>query len=86
MRTGPSAWKRQRSAPVFAIVHGDSQDGRVAEIVARLAKWDASEMDQAEIGKPAPDFELADLTGKKIKLSDFRGKRPVVLVFIYGDT
>lgn len=28
----------KRSEPVFAIVHGDSQDGRVAEIVARLAE------------------------------------------------
>lgn len=34
-----------------------------------------------EIGKPAPDFELSDQFGRKVKLSDFRGKKNVVLVF-----
>jgi peroxiredoxin len=28
----------------------------------------------ARIGAPAPDFELADLDGKRVKLSSFRGK------------
>lgn len=28
----------------------------------------------AEVGKPAPDFALKDVTGKEYKLSDFRGK------------
>lgn len=27
-----------------------------------------------EIGRPAPDFELKDINGKKVKLSEFRGK------------
>lgn len=27
-----------------------------------------------KIGSPAPDFELATLTGKRVKLSDYRGK------------
>jgi peroxiredoxin len=34
-----------------------------------------------EVGKPAPDFTLKDQTQKEIKLSDFRGKRNVVLMF-----
>ena len=34
-----------------------------------------------EIGKPAPDFELKDNTGQMVRLSDFRGKQPVALVF-----
>jgi peroxiredoxin len=29
---------------------------------------------KAEIGKPAPDFELKDVYGKTFKLSDFKGK------------
>src|SRR5205085_12655388 len=33
---------------------------------------------KAAIGKPAPNFELKDLDGKTVKLSDFKGK-PVVL-------
>jgi peroxiredoxin len=31
----------------------------------------------------APDFEAADLEGRKVRLSDYRG-RPVVLVFLRG--
>lgn len=35
-------------------------------------------------GKPAPDFELTALDGKRVKLSEFRG-RPVLLSFFgYG--
>jgi peroxiredoxin Q/BCP len=34
-------------------------------------------------GEPAPEFELVDLNGKAIRLSDFRG-RPVVLAFLRG--
>ena len=33
------------------------------------------------IGDQAPDFELANQFGETVKLSDFRGKKPVVLVF-----
>ena len=35
----------------------------------------------AEIGRPAPDFELADQHGTPVRLSSFRGRRNVVLVF-----
>jgi hypothetical protein len=35
-----------------------------------------------KIGDMAPDFQLSDQTGEKtVRLSDFRGKKPVVLVF-----
>ncbi len=33
-----------------------------------------------EIGRKAPDFTLLDQDGKKVKLSDFKGK-PVVVFF-----
>jgi peroxiredoxin len=29
---------------------------------------------EAEIGKPAPDFEATDINGKTVKLSDYKGK------------
>jgi hypothetical protein len=33
-------------------------------------------------GELAPDFSLSDATGKmNVRLSDFRGKKPVALVF-----
>jgi peroxiredoxin len=33
------------------------------------------------VGSPAPDFVLKDQNQKEVKLSDFRGKKSVVLVF-----
>ena len=33
------------------------------------------------VGDPAPDFALADQTGATVRLSDFRGKKSVVLAF-----
>ncbi len=33
------------------------------------------------IGDHAPDFELVNQFGENVKLSDFRGKKPVVMVF-----
>lgn len=56
------------------------------DVRERLAKWDTAHVDAAKLGKPAPDFELPTLAGKSVKLSDYRGKRAVVLVFVYGDT
>ena len=32
----------------------------------------------------APDFALVDTAGCEVRLSDFRGKQPVVLVFNRG--
>jgi peroxiredoxin len=36
------------------------------------------------LGKPAPDFELTDVTGRAVRLSDYRGSKNVVLVFSRG--
>ncbi|MFM1992726.1 MAG: hypothetical protein RL600_554 [Actinomycetota bacterium] len=33
------------------------------------------------IGDPAPEFELVNQYGETVSLADFRGKKPVVLVF-----
>src|SRR5215471_7150298 len=34
-----------------------------------------------EVGDDAPDFDLKDPAGESVKLSDFRGKQPVLVVF-----
>ena len=68
----------------YAIERGAK--GLESGIRQSLAEWDPATIDTAQIGKLAPDFELTDVNGKRIRLSDFRGKKSVILVFIYGDT
>lgn len=34
-----------------------------------------------KVGDPAPDFTLRDTKGQSVKLSDFKGKKNVVLAF-----
>ena len=36
------------------------------------------------LGEPAPDFALADAAGRPVSLADYRGKKPVLLVFYRG--
>ncbi len=38
-----------------------------------------------EVGEPAPDFRLPGTTGADISLSDFRGKKFVLLEFYSAD-
>jgi peroxiredoxin len=35
-------------------------------------------------GELAPDFELEDIQGNRVRLSDFRENMPVVLAFLRG--
>lgn len=44
----------------------------------------ATELDRIKVGQAAPDFALENVEGKTINLSDFRGKKAVVLVFYRG--
>jgi cytochrome oxidase Cu insertion factor (SCO1/SenC/PrrC family) len=43
-----------------------------------------TDIERVKVGDRAPDFILEDADGKKISLSDFRGKKNVVLVFYRG--
>src|SRR5262245_46270571 len=38
-----------------------------------------------EVGQKAPDFDLPDANGKRVRLADFKGKRAVVLYFYPKD-
>lgn len=40
-----------------------------------------TDLERVKAGDMAPDFTLENVDGKKITLSDFRGKKDVVLVF-----
>ena len=60
----------------------------ISALFLASASFAAAAADQAstpdpkiKVGDTAPDFELTDQTGKKVKLSDFRGKKDVVLAF-----
>jgi peroxiredoxin len=35
-------------------------------------------------GQHAPDFDLNDINGNTIRLSSFRGSKPVLLAFLRG--
>ena len=41
-------------------------------------------MNDIGLGKQAPDFTINDFNGQPYKLSDYRGKKHVVLAFLRG--
>ena len=56
---------------------------------ARLGPRDGMELkptdlERVKAGDTAPDFTLENVDGAEISLSDFRGKKNVVLVFYRG--
>ena len=48
---------------------------------AQAQEKPAELMSKFKVGDVAPDFTLPDQAGKPVKLSDFRGKKNVVLAF-----
>jgi len=46
-----------------------------------LAQQPAAPKTNLKVGDAAPDFTLPDTGGKQVKLSDFKGKKSVVLAF-----
>jgi HEAT repeat protein len=73
-----------RAHAAFAL----ERDGKPqpAAIRQALRDYDSKKMATAKVGDKAPDFTLTGAAGEEVRLGDFRGKKPVVLVFVYGDT
>ncbi|MGD9720130.1 MAG: HEAT repeat domain-containing protein [Pirellulales bacterium] len=79
--------QKNRDAKRHVTYASERENSPIAkEGIDQLSSWDASQMDTAQVGHPAPAFELSSVSGEKVRLSDFRGKSAVVLVFVYGDT
>ena len=49
--------------------------------IAACAQTPQAPTTKLKVGDVAPDFTLTDTTGNPVKLSDFRGKKNVVLAF-----
>jgi peroxiredoxin len=47
----------------------------------RAAKKNTFDITKTPLEEKAPDFVLGDLKGQKFRLSDHRGKRPVLIIF-----
>jgi cytochrome oxidase Cu insertion factor (SCO1/SenC/PrrC family) len=50
-------------------------------IAAAAADQPSTPDPKVKVGDTAPDFTMRDQNGKEVKLSDFRGKKNVVLAF-----
>jgi HEAT repeat protein len=82
LKSDPSRWG-VRPMMAAALARQDRPDP--AELRKALAGYDLRGMDSARLGETAPDFTLLDFTGKEHRLSQFRGKKTVVLRFILFD-
>ncbi len=56
-----------------------------AEVPRAVTAYDLSALDSARLGQAAPDFSLTDVSGRAYRLSQFRGKKTVVLTFFPDD-
>jgi hypothetical protein len=68
----------------YALTRDDKPDPK--PIRQALIDYDLTRMGSARQGKAAPDFTLADTQGKTWRLTELRGKKSVVLVFLMGYT
>jgi len=74
--------RHQAELAAYAIEHGKVATPELAKAYAAL---DETTFGRVELGQPAPDFQLPDTEGKAWRLSDFRGKQPVVLIWVFAD-
>ena len=59
--------------------------GATEELAAAFRSLDPSQFKTVRVGAPAPDFAVPDTEGKVWRLSDFRGKEWVALIWVFAD-
>lgn len=86
----PAAIGCAGATALFMIWEGEDPLALGAELAATAQQWRTHELDwqlandleAPKVGELAPDFELQDPSGRvSVRLADFRGVRPVALVF-----
>jgi HEAT repeat protein len=82
LKNDPSAFG-VRAMMAAALTREDRPDP--ARLRKALANYDLRNLDSARVGEMAPDFTLTDFQGKTHRLSQFRGKKTMVLRFILFD-
>ena len=55
------------------------------DLAASYRTLDESKFNSVQVNQPAVDFELKDTTGKTWRLSDFKGEKTVVLIWVFAD-
>jgi HEAT repeat protein len=82
LRNDPCFWGVR---PMMAAALERQDRPNPAALRKLLADYDLRKLGGARLGEMAPDFTLADFSGKTYRLSQFRGKKAVVLRFILFD-
>ncbi len=58
----------------------------VALVSAALLFFNVGDVMALKVGDVAPDFSIIDVSGNEVRLSNFKGKKNVVLIFYYDHT
>ena len=66
---------------VMSLVLGAALSGAAVQQTSQQQKAPPMPEPKIKVGDMAPDFTLRDQNRKEVKLSDFRGKKNVVLAF-----
>ncbi|MSO20135.1 MAG: redoxin domain-containing protein [Acidobacteria bacterium] len=77
----PNLWREGTVALKRVWIHTALALALLLPMAAQAQEPPAEIMSKFKVGDVAPDFTLPDQAGKPVKLSDFRGKKNVVLAF-----
>ncbi len=58
----------------------------VVLVSVALLVFNVGDVMALKVGDGAPDFSIIDVSGNEVRLSDFKGKKNVVLIFYYDHT